>query len=87
MSSADTSHTGGQPPSALHITPASRQVTDISAGVDRLGFNKLGGGLLLAGWVAILVVVLVLVSGRRPACWRRLPRTGLPAAGGGCAGA
>lgn len=34
----------------------------MNAGVDKLGFNKLGGGVLLAGWIVILVVLLVLVS-------------------------
>ena len=28
----------------------------MNAGVDKLGFNKLGGGVLLAGWIVILVV-------------------------------
>ena len=53
-------------PSAAVCLPACwRQVADINAGVDRLGFNKLGGGLLMLGWIVILVVVLVLVSNER----------------------
>lgn len=34
----------------------------MNAGVDKLGFNKLGGGILLVSWVAILVTCIVLVS-------------------------
>lgn len=37
-------------------------MAEINAGVDKLGFNKLGGGILIAAWVAILVVCVVLVS-------------------------
>ena len=49
----------------------------MNAGVDKLGFNKWGGGILLASWVVILVVVLVLVSagaGAGAGC----PRLSLP---------
>lgn len=38
------------------------KVADMNAGVDKLGFNKLGGGVLLAGWIVILVVLLVLAG-------------------------
>jgi hypothetical protein len=41
-------------------------VSDLNAGVNKLGFNKVGGGILLASWIVILVVVVVLVRGR---CW------------------
>lgn len=58
----------------LFVPTQSQQVDDINAGVDRLGFNKVGGGLMLAGWIVILVVVLVLVSwccwSCRAGCWR-----------------
>ena len=43
---------------------ARLQVADMNAGVEKLGFNKIGGGILLVSWVVILVVVVVLVSGR-----------------------
>ena len=32
---------------------------NMNAGVERLGFNKLGGGILLALWIAVLIAVLV----------------------------
>ena len=35
------------------------KVAEVSAGVDRLGFNKWGGGALIAVWVGVLVGVLV----------------------------
>jgi len=34
-------------------------VSDASVGVDRLGFNKLGGGALIALWVAVLVATII----------------------------
>ncbi|KAG7668186.1 hypothetical protein NADE_008667 [Nannochloris sp. 'desiccata'] len=34
-------------------------VSDASVGVDRLGFNKLGGGALILLWVAVLVATIV----------------------------
>jgi hypothetical protein len=34
----------------------------MNAGVEKLGFNKVGGAILLASWIVILVVVLILVS-------------------------
>lgn len=48
----------------------------MNAGVDKLGFNKLGGGLLLAGWIVILVVLLVLVRAPRTAVELACPASG-----------
>ncbi len=31
-------------------------------GVEKLGFNKPGGGLLIAGWLIVLIVVVVLAG-------------------------
>jgi chromate transporter len=65
------------------------KVGDSSAGVDRLGFSKLGGGLLIATWAAVLVAVLVLAGGREYASSRELHwfaafyRTGSIIFGGG----
>ncbi len=41
--------------------PIHPQVADINAGVEKLGFNKIGGAILLVSWVVILVVCIVLV--------------------------
>jgi chromate transporter len=38
------------------------QVAEMKAGVEKLGFNKLGGAILLVGWVVILVVCIVLAG-------------------------
>ncbi len=45
------------------MPPPCQQVSDLNAGVNKLGFNKVGGGILLASWIVILVVVVVLVRG------------------------
>jgi chromate transporter len=37
-------------------------VAEANVGVEKLGFNKLGGGLLIVGWVVILVVTVVLAG-------------------------
>jgi chromate transporter len=37
-------------------TPSQK---NMAAGVGHLGFNKLGGGILLAVWIAVLIAVLV----------------------------
>lgn len=50
----------------------------MNAGVDKLGFNKLGGGILILGWVVILVVVLVLVSEPGVHGWAAAPRSTPP---------
>lgn len=38
------------------------KIEDVKAGVESLGFNKLGGLLLIGGWAAILVTVVVLAA-------------------------
>ena len=37
-------------------------VADVEAGVERLGFNKLGGAVLIAIWIAVLVTTVVLAG-------------------------
>lgn len=37
-------------------------VKDVSVGVERLGFNKLGGALLILIWVAVLVTTVVIAG-------------------------
>jgi len=39
------------------------KVADVAVGVDRLGFNKLGGGALIIVWIAVLVTTVV-IAGR-----------------------
>lgn len=38
-------------------------IKDVDAGVDKLGFNKWGGGALIAVWVAVLIAVVVTAAG------------------------
>ena len=42
--------------------PPALQVADVHAGVEKLGFNKLGGALLIALWLAVLITVVVLAG-------------------------
>lgn len=39
------------------------KIEDVNAGVERLGFTKLWGAVLIAVWVAVLVVTIVLSGG------------------------
>jgi chromate transporter len=39
------------------------KVAEAAVGVDRLGFNKLGGALLIALWIAVLVATIVTTAG------------------------
>ena len=38
------------------------KVADMAVGVDRLGFNKLGGALLIAVWIGVLITTIILTA-------------------------
>ena len=62
-------------------------------GVERLGFNKLWGTVLLAAWLVVLIVTVVLAGGSEYASHKELHwfaafyRTGSDIFGGGQVGA